>query len=314
MRINFNLPYTEIKRLIEPAPANKDQAVRSTDFNQLLSELGANDRAGVVKPNGSGMLGGLSGFAQGGIGPLNAEPDGAFSYVTPQIDLGFGPERVMPNRSGGPTGGVNGSSPSVPETPKVLSINRSPSGSEMAALPRAERVEVAREMVLAAGRKHGIDPALGLAVAAAESNFNPLAISQDGFESKGLFQLLDTTGSELHEQAGYKMKYNPFSPELNVDLGMGYLRRLHELFSVSSELGSGASTTAAANSSNLEKLAVAAFNAGEGRVASAQSRAAKLGGDPTRYADVEPYLPEITKQYVTRVMQFREQFEGKFQG
>jgi soluble lytic murein transglycosylase-like protein len=168
-------------------------------------------------------------------------------------------------------------------------------------------------MVNDAGAKHGVDPLLGLAVAASESSFNPLAISNDGMMSKGLFQLLDTTGKEIHEQHGYQTPYNPFDPALNVDLGVSYLRRLHDLFSTTNVLTNNIATSPAANSTSLEKLAVAAFNAGEGRVASAQRRAERAGGDPSNFAAVAPYLPDSTQEYVNRVFQFREQYRSRFE-
>jgi membrane-bound lytic murein transglycosylase MltF len=59
----------------------------------------------------------------------------------------------------------------------------------------------------------------------------------------------------------------------------------------------------------LEKLAVAAFNAGEGRVAAAQGRTEKAGGDPASYGDVAVYLPKTTQEYVDRVLRFKSTFE-----
>jgi soluble lytic murein transglycosylase-like protein len=59
----------------------------------------------------------------------------------------------------------------------------------------------------------------------------------------------------------------------------------------------------------LEKLAVAAFNTGEGNVARAQDRAAASGEDPAAFSSVEPYLPPQTKAYVERVVGYRQDFE-----
>jgi soluble lytic murein transglycosylase-like protein len=70
----------------------------------------------------------------------------------------------------------------------------------------------------------------------------------------------------------------------------------------------------AANSSSLEKLAVAAFNAGQGRVASAQQRAQRDGKNPADFAQVEAYLPQSTQEYVQRVMSKRDEFEARFSG
>jgi soluble lytic murein transglycosylase-like protein len=99
-----------------------------------------------------------------------------------------------------------------------------------------------------------------------------------------------------------------------MELGVKHLRKLHDFFSSSTELTSNLATVPAANSASLEKLAVAAFNAGEGRVASAQDRAQRAGKDPADYAQVAPYLPDSTQEYVERVMLRKEQYENRFVG
>ena len=116
----------------------------------------------------------------------------------------------------------------------------------------------------------------------------------------------------MKERLDVKARYNPFNPGLNVELGIGYLRRLHDIFSTETELPNRIKTIPAANSSSLEKLAVAAFNAGEGRVASAQARALKAGKQAGIYEEIREYLPEITQQYVDRVMVSRATFESRF--
>ena len=63
----------------------------------------------------------------------------------------------------------------------------------------------------------------------------------------------------------------------------------------------GRTTVPVADAGERRLFAVAAFNAGEGRVAEAQARARNAGGDPTRFADVRPFLPSITQTYVGRV-------------
>ncbi|NDC36504.1 MAG: hypothetical protein EBZ48_00445 [Proteobacteria bacterium] len=171
-----------------------------------------------------------------------------------------------------------------------------------------ERMKQVEPIVTQVGKATGIDPALGMAVAKAESSFNPRAVSSDGHESKGLFQLLDSTGRELHEESGAELGYDPFDPSLNVNLGVRYLRRLHDIFSQNTKLPNDLESTAAANSSSLEKLAVAAFNAGEGRVAAAQGRAKAQGLNAGIYEQVETYLPKTTQEYVSRVMRFKGQF------
>lgn len=195
------------------------------------------------------------------------------------------------------------------KTPSIRSAKRIPMGSDFSEAPIADRFDKFKEIVLRYGEQHGIDPTLGLAVVSAESSFNHMAVSSDGKASKGLFQLLDTTGRDIKNRLERDGPYNPFDPELNSDLGIGYLKRLHELFSSSTRLKGNLETQPAANSTALEKLAIAAFNAGEGRVAAAQRSAFRDGKDPSRYEDVETYLPEITQRYVQRVLQYKSEFK-----
>lgn len=200
------------------------------------------------------------------------------------------------------------------KTPSGLSGRLVKIEDPFAGLDKLEKREVVARLVSVAGAEHGIDPALSLGVIKAESNFNPIAVSSDGYASKGLMQLLDSTGKEMMGRLGVDQNYTPFDPEQNIDLGVGYLARLHNLFQSSSELGGNLKTFAAANSSSLEKLAVAAYNAGEGRVASAQQRANRAGKDPSIYENVEAYLPETTREYVKRVLSTRNDIISSSKG
>ena len=202
--------------------------------------------------------------------------------------------------------------------PTVVSVRRITEETDPAQPDFSKVIEVYKDNIEKLGSKHGIDPSLAMSVAQAESSFNPNAVSVDGHDSKGLFQLLDQTGKEMMGRLDVKGAYTPFDPVQNSELGIGYLRYLHELFSSESELPNKLRTTPAANSASLEKLAVAAFNAGEGRVASAQQRALLNGRNPADYHQIAEYLPEITQQYVRRVTDYKQQFGGSeednFQG
>ena len=200
----------------------------------------------------------------------------------------------------------------APAAPVVISARRmSPSPLVQAAggktaLPVApERI---KNLVITAGRFHGIDPALSLAVASAESAFSANAVSKDGHASKGIFQLVDATGKEQHELSGLSDQYDPFDPGMNAHLGVGYLRRLVEMFSSETKLTSNLSTIPAKSADELEKLAVAAFNAGQGRVARAQAKAQSLGQDPTLFENVAKHLPPSTREYVEKVVQTKAAF------
>lgn len=200
-------------------------------------------------------------------------------------------------------------SPSPLTPPNLLDVRRIKVGGAFESTTLRERMSAVHSLVGKAGGEQGIDPALGMAVVSAESSFNAKAISKDGHTTKGLFQLRDSTGMRMMDRMKLGAKYDPFNPELNVNVGVGYLRYLHDVFSQSTTLKKGLVTHGAANSASLEKLAVAAFNAGEGRVAGAQRRASQAGLDPSRYENVEKYLPESTRRYVSKVSQLKDSFD-----
>jgi soluble lytic murein transglycosylase-like protein len=84
-------------------------------------------------------------------------------------------------------------------------IAAAPAGSDVAALATA------------AARKHGLDPALVLAVVHVESAFRPQAVSPKG--AQGLMQLMPFTAKEMGVE-------DAFDPEQNLDGGARYLRLL----------------------------------------------------------------------------------------
>ena len=119
------------------------------------------------------------------------------------------------------------------------------------------------ESVIAqASHAHNLDPALVKAVIHAESSFNPQAISRNG--AIGLMQLMPTTAKRLGVR--------PHVPEENIKGGVRYLSNLVRAFK-----------------GNL-KLALAAYNAGEGVV--------------RRYQGIPPY--EETQTYVRKVLALRD--------
>jgi soluble lytic murein transglycosylase len=119
-------------------------------------------------------------------------------------------------------------------------------------------------IILRAERESGVPFALIKAVIEAESGFEPDAVSPRG--AQGLMQLIPQTASELNVT-------DPFDPEENIGAGARYLRYLLDRFN-----------------GNLP-LALAAYNAGESRVA--------------RYQAIPP-IPE-TREYVRNVLRFFSQ-------
>lgn len=115
--------------------------------------------------------------------------------------------------------------------------------------------------------QHRLEPALLHAVISAESSYNPWAVSPKG--AMGLMQLMPGTA----ERFGVR---NPYDPVSNMYGGARYLRWLLDQF-------------------NDTRLAVAAYNAGEGAVQ-------KYGNQ------IPPYRE--TQTYVVRVLDFYQRYKG----
>jgi soluble lytic murein transglycosylase-like protein len=124
------------------------------------------------------------------------------------------------------------------------------------------KIKYAQEIEQVA-RKYGLDPKLLHAVIRAESAYDPTAVSPKG--AVGLMQLMPDTAARY----GAYDRYDPF---LNLEAGARYLRDLLSAF-------------------GDVKLAVAAYNAGEGAVRKYGNR-------------IPPYFE--TQAYVSRVLKFYE--------
>jgi soluble lytic murein transglycosylase-like protein len=117
------------------------------------------------------------------------------------------------------------------------------------------------KLIRGAAEKHGVDGALIQRVIAAESNFNPRAVSpKDAF---GLMQLLPETA------ARYAVS-NIFDPAQNIDAGTRYLKALLDQYE-----------------GNLP-LALAAYNAGPETVQ-------RYGGVPP-FPETQNYVRRITRE------------------
>jgi soluble lytic murein transglycosylase-like protein len=117
------------------------------------------------------------------------------------------------------------------------------------------------EIIRAAAVKHGMDEKLITRVIAAESNFNPNAVSRK--QALGLMQLLPQTAAQ------YSVA-NVFDPAQNIEGGTRYLKDLLEKYR-----------------GNLQ-LALAAYNAGPDMVE-------KYGGIPP-FAETQSYVKQITSR------------------
>jgi soluble lytic murein transglycosylase-like protein len=130
------------------------------------------------------------------------------------------------------------------------------------AAPQAGTREELEALAADVARRHGLDPALVLAVASVESAFAPQAVSPKG--AQGIMQLMPATASDL----GVK---NAFDPEANLDGGSRYLAELIALYK-----------------GDLPK-ALAAYNAGPGAVK-------RHRGIPP-YRETRAYVRKVLKRY-----------------
>lgn len=117
-------------------------------------------------------------------------------------------------------------------------------------------------LVAAAAQRHGLDPALVMAVVGVESGFEPQAVSPKG--AQGLMQLMPGTARDMGVT-------DPFDPAANLDGGSRYL-----------------SSLVARYEGDLTK-ALAAYNAGMGAVA-------RHRGVPP-YAETRSYVRKVLGRY-----------------
>jgi hypothetical protein len=131
-------------------------------------------------------------------------------------------------------------------------------------------VEVSKEpfgdLIQAAAQRYRVDADLITSVIAAESNFDPKAISRR--DARGLMQLLPTTAARL----GVK---NIFDPQENIEAGTHYLSDLLQLYK------------------NDLALTLAAYNAGPERVQ-------QYGQTVPPFAETISYIRRVKQTYQQR--------------
>lgn len=118
-----------------------------------------------------------------------------------------------------------------------------------------------KELVEATSRQYDVNPALVDSVIQVESNYNPFAVSPKG--AQGIMQLLPSTARRFGVR-------NTFDPKQNIEGGVKYLKFLQDTF-------------------KDDRLAVAAYNAGEKAVA-------KYNNVPP-YPETMAYVAQVGKRY-----------------
>lgn len=129
--------------------------------------------------------------------------------------------------------------------------------------PLLRRTSAFDEHIRAAAQKYGLAPPLVKAVMAAESNFNPAAISGKG--ATGLMQLMPGTARDMYV-------YDVLDPAQNIEGGARYLRQLHDQFG-----------------GDLKRV-LAAYNAGPERVR-------RSGGAVPAIPETQAYVRKVLGLY-----------------
>ncbi len=133
--------------------------------------------------------------------------------------------------------------------------------AQFSAAPR--RATAWEDHIQAAAQKYGLAPPLLKAVMAAESNFNPAAVSEKG--ATGLMQLMPATARDMYVDDVY-------DPRQNIEGGARYLRHLQDQFG-----------------NDLEKV-LAAYNAGPEAVR-------RSGGAVPPFPETRAYVKKVLALY-----------------
>jgi hypothetical protein len=166
-------------------------------------------------------------------------------------------EKIVLGQKNVPHRGLGAGRPSAPPPSSRPPRDGGPGSGGAVGPPMAPPADV-DAILAAASARHGVPLALLRAVAAVESGFRADAVSRAG--AQGLMQLMPDTARDM----GVK---DPFDPADNVNGGARYLAFLLKHF-------------------KDERLAVAAYNAGPGRV----GRAGRVPDIPETRAYVEQVL------------------------
>lgn len=111
-----------------------------------------------------------------------------------------------------------------------------------------------------------------------------------------------------------------FDVDQSSDASARYLKTLDKIFSKKTSLTLSRETIPITDLNQRKNFVLAAYNAGEGRIAQAQIEAIKNGADPTDWNQVKEYLVlagaslnkvEEILEYVEKVFEYEKEFEEK---
>jgi soluble lytic murein transglycosylase len=151
--------------------------------------------------------------------------------------------------------------------------------------------------IAAASEEYGVDPYLVAAVIECESGFDPDEVSEVG--AVGLMQLMEPTAEEVAPEVGVDPGAVDATvladPATNIGLGTCYLAKLLDRYEKSGD-------------PRARVLALAAYNAGMGRVDEwAPGAEAGAGDAATQEEEMQRMFPE-TRHYVLRVLAVRDEY------
>jgi len=143
-------------------------------------------------------------------------------------------------------------------------------------------------MIQAESAKNNLDPYLVASLIRQESEFDPTAISHAN--AYGLMQLLPSVGRTLAREEGIKhfQTFQLLDPNMNINLGTRYLRQMLDRFG------------------GVEEYALAAYNAGDYRVAEWQAAGPYSGID--EFVESIPFTE--TREYVEAIRRNQETYRA----
>lgn len=145
---------------------------------------------------------------------------------------------------------------------RAVVVTRRASNTKSEPITRVDAAKVP-EVVEAIAKQYDVDPLLVHSVIETESNYNPYAVSPKG--AQGLMQLMPATAKRFGVR-------NSFDVKENIEGGVRYLKYLGTLFP------------------DDPRLAIAAYNAGEGAVW-------KYGNNIPPYRETEQYVQRVGQKY-----------------